>query len=92
MPLQKWEYCTLSLAQLGPATPKEVVIRILTPNGVTTPQEYQGLRDSQTVFKAIAKLGLEGWEMVGLIADAYHFKRPISAEPSEGYTVSDRQM
>ena len=81
--MQKWEYCRISF---GPVVQHAIFMR---PDGLT----YQELphesgntdgRGISAMYRFIAQLGQDGWEMVGSAidlggeAEAVWLKRPLS--------------
>ena len=81
--MQKWEYCAIyQITQMGGwLTGVGMVYRgSFSVKGV---QREELDHDPNALARAIAKLGLEGWEMVGaaVVSEHYHtiyFKRPIT--------------
>ena len=82
--MQKWEYCTIyQITQMGGwLTGVGMVYR--GSFSVKGAQRVELEHDPNALARGIAKLGLEGWEMVGaaVVSEHYHtiyFKRPITA-------------
>jgi hypothetical protein len=84
--MQTWEYCALRGAPhqgpaRGPAGGNPAIWNF-TPNGIQV-SEIQGGNEQNETAKAIARLGAEGWEIVGVVmlpsnAPLLYFKRPKS--------------
>jgi hypothetical protein len=89
--MQKWEYCTLGPIEFSSASwkwlPNEPTRIIFTRKGMVEEgfkiDETSSLKDVQNdVAKVLARLGDEGWEMVGcgaVFASGHflYFKRPF---------------
>lgn len=85
--MQKWEYCAITNIKAGGHQGLRgaydwFVLCEFAQEG-QNPVVTGNKKDSQKKLgSAIAKLGLDGWEMVGCVDDQYghiiYFKRPLS--------------
>jgi hypothetical protein len=81
---EKWEYCSLTKAVVGPNRGGLYWISYFRNNGVQVVEVEEEASERGGPAKAIAKLGEDGWEMVGQGQlenrqgglNALYFKRP----------------
>ncbi len=84
---QQWEYCTVSRSAFVGVrnTPGQYWISYFTESGVRVEKFQENATERNGMAKAIAKLGTQGWELVGGAKldvragepiDALYFKRP----------------
>jgi hypothetical protein len=84
---QQWEYCALSRTAYagGHNTPGNYWISYFNDSGVKVDTVQENATERSGMAKAIAKLGTQGWELVGAAKldvrtgepiDALYFKRP----------------
>lgn len=98
--LQKWEYCVITglIPYMYGIKPNYPYLTYLSLKGIETPinlghscarkrpQGWQKASEEQYVAHVIAKLGVEGWEMVGTATTSSHpahciyFRRPIEMD------------
>ena len=81
-----WEYCAITRAGLAPSTRRSFYsISYFRPGGVRVVDVDEGASERAAMTKAIARLGEEGWELVGeaplefkagVGEKALYFKRP----------------
>jgi hypothetical protein len=69
--MTKWEYCTVGRRSAA----QQYVVHYLAAASPARGRPIEGSLD-----QFIARLGLDGWELIGL-HPAYFFKRPLSNEP-----------
>lgn len=82
--MQKWEYCCIS--GMSMVTPQYPAFYKFTDKGYEMVSSFdklpKGLTQTNAVGQFIAKLGFDGWEMVGMGAThsgqnhTLYFKRP----------------
>jgi hypothetical protein len=84
--MQKWEYCRLS----NRYNDEPFVLTFYRPTGVAEVQVKRDKSkgdhdDNDGRARCLAQLGLDGWELVGVLAHAYYpqspymwFKRPLT--------------
>jgi hypothetical protein len=80
----KWEYCSISKAVVGPSRGGLYWISYFRDGGIQVVEVEELATEKGGPAKAIAKLGEEGWEMVGQgpldlrqgVLNAIYFKRP----------------
>ncbi len=80
----KWEYCSLTRAVVGPSRGGLYWISYFRDSGVQVVEVEELATERTGPAKAIAKLGEEGWEMIGQGPleirqgglNALYFKRP----------------
>ena len=79
--MQRWEYCTLWRRAGTPARWYLTIYRAEGPlNRELRPDEGAGERSLRGVWaRTLARLGQEGWELVGGGTAALYFKRPALA-------------
>lgn len=81
--MQKWEYCVIKGVETESVFrtlyPYLTKFTIDDPKGYTVQKlEKTSSEPEETVVaKTIAKLGIDGWEMVNAIGERLFFKRPI---------------
>lgn len=70
--MQRWEYCRLSLGQLWMLSADSI-------NSIEIRRDKsKGDRDNwDPYFRTVAKLGSDGWEMIGNETNILFFKRPL---------------
>lgn len=86
--MQQWEYCVITNVGMHFHTSFPQLLR-LTRQGLepvwTYEQKVKGMKEQDVVAGLVAKLGQEGWEMVGAgsgsanieMFHTLYFKRPI---------------
>ena len=63
---QPWEYCAITRAGLAPSTRRSFYsISYFRPSGVRVVDVDESASERAAMTKAIARLGEEGWELVG---------------------------
>ena len=75
--MQRWEYCSLDSAS-GPSgelmmLSADSINRIKIKQDKSKGDRYH----LEACYRTIAKLGLDGWEMVGKENSHFFFKRPL---------------
>jgi hypothetical protein len=88
--MQRWEYCTIGPFK-GPAegdVPRLVQFTREGPKTIRLDKPL-GIGEAGTISQAIARLGDEGWEMVGCgnvgqVLHILYFKRPKPANQEVG--------
>ena len=72
----QWEYCVIDINPEGDAK-----VVYLQPPGSRHRSE-----SIDEIYQALAKLGLEGWELVShtqTVSEFYTLKRPVDTEPGD---------
>jgi hypothetical protein len=78
--LIKWEYCSVNILNVwasGVRTEKMKIETCYFASGEVEVLEMLSKNLFPIYFKAIADLGLEGWEGYAVNEGAHYFKRPI---------------
>lgn len=75
----QWEYCAVDMPLGGLRGPDRTAITFYTLNGanvVPLARDKVDPSGEQDQYRLIAMLGRDGWEMVGVSAGVFYFKRP----------------
>ena len=70
--MQRWEYCRLEVGELQMLS-ADSIDRIEIRRDKSKGDRYH----DEACHRTIAKLGADGWEMVGRDGGAFFFKRPL---------------
>jgi len=72
--MQKWEYCQLVVNRASPSNPKSKQLVFLSVDDLS-------IRQIRSISQTIAKLGIDGWELVSHTQSQTVLKDGVSGFP-----------